>query len=163
MVLIKLTGVPHPDLNDGLPQPVYIDASRVLLICQGHHEWPKIGSIERHRELYDRLYRASTALAEKTQAYVPDMTDPVAVAWMRTAQVTAQAVSDAYRAWGGSYNHEDSHPRIDCTEVQLACGTALEHGVMLTRVWVSESPEEVYAKVEEAQRPWRNVPGPVGL
>lgn len=37
-MLIKLTGVPHPDLNGGLGQPCFIDASRVALITQGNHE-----------------------------------------------------------------------------------------------------------------------------
>ena len=147
-MLIKLTGVPHPDLNDGKSMPVFIDASRVLLISQGWHEYPKIGAIERQRDLYHKLYKLTEELAEKVSSYMPSMTDPIAVGWLRTAQTAAQAVSGAYRDWGASHNQSLFHPRVECTEIQLACGTALEHGVMLTRVWVTESPEEVYGIVE---------------
>lgn len=150
MSLIQLTSVAHPDLNEGKPQAVFIDASRVLLIVQGHCQHPKIGSIERHRELFDKLYRLSSELAEKSNGYVPNMHDPVAVEWMSTARSAANAVTDAYRSWGAAYSQQDFHPRADCTEVQLACGTALEHGVMLTRVWVSEPTEEVARRVRGA-------------
>lgn len=142
-MLIRLTGIPHPDLNGGNAQPIYIDASRVLLILGGYVTLPKLGSMEAHKELYDKLFIASRQLADAANSYMPDMTDPTAVGWMRTIQMTAGDVNSAYKAWGSSYNQNDFYPRIDCTEIQLACGTALEHGVMLTRVWVSESPEEV--------------------
>lgn len=150
MALIKLTGVPHPDLNGGVAQPVYIDASRVLLICQGHHQFPKIGSLERNHENYSRLRSGAEKLAEIVNGYIPKMDDPTAVGWMRVAQVAAQAVSDAARSWREAAGLQDYHPRMDCTEVQLACGTALEHGVMLTRVWVSETPEEVMRAIQYA-------------
>lgn len=150
-MLIKLTGVPHPDLNGGRAQPVYIDASRVLLIAQGHHRFPKIGSVERHKQLYDRLYQGSSKLSDLVNAYIPKMTDPIAVEWMSTAREAAGCVNDAYRAWAGGWREEDYHPSMDCTEVQLACGTALEHGVMLTRVWVSDPIEDVAKKVAESR------------
>lgn len=147
-MLIKLTGVPHPDLNGGVGQPVYIDASRVLLITQGHHQYPKIGAVERKQELATKLYAASCALMDHVNAYVPKMDDPVAVEWMMTARASAMEVQNAYQKFSYVYRDRDYHPRVDCTEVQLACGTALEHGVMLTRVWVAESPEEVADKVQ---------------
>lgn len=143
MALVKLTGVPHPDLNGGKPQAVYIDASRVLLITQGHHQFPKIGSIERKQELAQKFYDAACNLSDHVGKYLPAMDDPVALGWMNTARVTATEVQNAYQKYSYLSRSEDYHPRVDCTEVQLACGTALEHGVMLTRVWVSESPEEV--------------------
>ena len=156
-MLIKLTGVPHPDLNGGKAQPVYIDASRVLLICQGHVTYPKIGAVERNRALYDDLYRGACTLAEKVNGYIPQMTDPVAVGWMKTANAAAVAVNEAYAAWGRAYNEGNYHPRVDCTEVQLACGTALEHGVMLTRVWISE-PVDFVAELVAWRRGERMVP-----
>jgi hypothetical protein len=48
---------------------------------------------------------------------------------------------------------------VECTEVQLACGTALEHGVMLTRVWVTETPEDVFEKI----RRWPDDVGAIGV
>jgi hypothetical protein len=147
MALIKLTAIPHPDLNGGKPQPVYIDASRVLLILGSHHQHPKIGSVERKREEYMRLRAGAQKLAEIVDGYMPKMDDPIAVGWMRTAQMSAAAVSEAAREYFNALGEPDLHERVDCTEVQLACGTALEHGVMLTRVWVSESPDEVVGKI----------------
>ena len=152
-MLIKLTGLPHPDLNGGRHQPVYIDASRVLLIIQGWQQYPKIGSSERKHQLYSALYRAASELGERVSGYIPSMSDPVALQWMKVAQAAAGAVSDAYRAWGAAYTQQDLHDRMECTEVQLACGTALEHGVMLTRVWVTESPQEVANIIAQALNP----------
>jgi hypothetical protein len=149
-VLIKLTGVPHPDLNGGKPQPIYIDASRVLLIIQGHQRYPKIEAVERGRELLDQLWRLSADLARRANEYIPDFTDPVAMEWVKKIATAAMAVNDAYGSWAKSYQQGDYHPMVECTEVQLACGTALEHGVMLTRVWVSESPDEVAVLVRRA-------------
>lgn len=149
-MLIKLTGVPHPDLNGGKPQAVYIDASRVLLIAQNWHRYPKIGVQDSYNELHSKLFLATSELAEKVSGYIPSMSDPVAVGWMQTAQVAAGAVSEAYRNWGAAHNEQAFHPRVECTEVQLACGTAIEHGVMLTRVCVTESPDEVARAVQKA-------------
>ena len=150
MALIKLTGVSHPDLNGGVAQPVYIDASRVLLICQGHHQFPKIGSLERNKDLYAKLRAGATKLSEIVNGYIPKMDDPTAVGWMRVCQTAAQAALDVTREWYQASGTQDYHERMDCTEVQLACGTALEHGVMLTRVWVSETPEEVMRAIQHA-------------
>ena len=155
-MLIKLTTVPHPDLNDGKPQPCYIDASRVLLIIQGHCQHPKIGSIERNQETYAKLRAGAEKLAQIVNDYVPKMEDPVAVEWMMKARATAGAVNEAVHTWGQGGREQDYHPRVDCTEVQLACGTALEHGVMLTRVWVSETPEQVYNAVQKVVMGSRN-------
>lgn len=152
-MLIKLTGVPHPDLNGGKAQSVYIDASRVLLICQSHVEHPKIGSVEEQRDLHVRIWEAAMTLSQKVCAYVPDMTDPVAVGWMKTATAASHAVNSASNAIQHVSGRSALHPSVDCTEVQLACGTALEHGVMLTRVWVSESPEEVANKIYNMRDP----------
>jgi hypothetical protein len=143
MALIKLTGIPHPDLNGGRPNAVYIDASRVLLIIQGHCQHAKISSIEQKQEEYGKLRAGAMRLTAVVDGYMPKMDDPLAVGWMRTAQMAAHAVTEAAREWHNWIRENDYHPRVDCTEVQLACGTALEHGVMLTRVWVSETPEQV--------------------
>jgi len=151
-MLIKLTSVPNPDLNGGQSQPCYIDASRVLLITQGSFRFAKADSVEAKRKLADDLYGAAMKLSDAVGGYTPSMTDPVAVEWMQRARETSSLVTKAYTDWSRSWNVDDQHPRVDCTEVQLACGTALEHGVMLIRVWVTERPEEVAHRVENAMR-----------
>src|SRR5205823_2322924 len=65
MSLIKLTGVPHPDLSAGVAHPVYIDASRVLLICPSHVEHPKLDAVNRRKEVISQIWAAAEALHEK--------------------------------------------------------------------------------------------------
>ncbi len=152
-MLIKLTGVSNPDLNGGNPAPVYIDASRVLLITPGYTRHAKIAAADRHREIYDRLREGAEKLSRKVGEYVPDMADKVALEWLMQARAGAAEVNEAYQAWARAGRQDDFHPWVECTEVQLACGTALEHGVMLTRVWVTESADEVHKAVQEALSP----------
>lgn len=149
-MLIKLTAVSNPDIDEGREHTVYVDASRVLFITRGTVQFTKVASGEERRIAYDKLWNGVQILTEQVGAYIPSMTDPVAVEWMTRARETVQQISNAYSMWGRAYTQLDSYPRQSCTEVQLACGTALEHGVMLTRVWVKESPEEVAGKVEFA-------------
>ncbi len=148
-MLIKLTGVPHPDLHGDQAPPVFVDASRVLLVCAGHVEHSKLEVVKQRKDFISKMWVAAEALHEKVHAYIPNMTDPVALEWMQTVRAGCSEMSEAYRAIN-RVGPDAYHPRVNCTEVQLACGTALEHGVMLTRVWVSESPEEVYEAVRSA-------------
>jgi len=149
-MLIKLTAVPNPDIEDGREHPVYIDASRVLFITRESVQFTKLASGEERRAAYDQLWKGVQILTEQVGAYIPNMSDPVAVGWFTRARETVQQVSNAYAMWSRAYTNLDNYPRQSCTEVQLACGTALEHGVMLTRVWVKESPEEVYDAITTA-------------
>lgn len=156
-MLIKLTGVPHPELDDGVPRPVYIDPRKVIVVVRGHIEQPKLGSAAKRRALYTELFAATSALQQMISDYVPRMDDPVAVEWMLKAQATARAVNNAYDRWASAYKADEiSHPPVACTEVHLSCGTALEQGVMLTRVFVSETPEEVVNAIN-----WRDIPKPI--
>lgn len=152
MELIKLTAVPNPEIDDGAPYAVYIDATRVLYISRGTIRFTKEDAIDTHRAYYDKLYAGSRKLAEMVNAYVPAMDDPTAVGWMMRARETSQAVQEAYTAWARAYQQHEQYDRQSCTEIQLACGTALEHGVMLTRIWVQESPENVAELVAETKR-----------
>lgn len=145
MALIRLTQVPHPDLADGKPQPCYVDASRILLITRGTIAHPKKASNQDRRAWLERLWQGSRKLSDMTNDYLPAMDDPAAVSWMVNARDTAAQVRAAYDATGKAYDKGDYWPEQECTEISMACGTALEHGVMLSRVWVSETPEEVAA------------------
>lgn len=66
-----------------------------------------------------------------------------AAKWAKEMHLLMHDVQACHAAWGQAYREDDYHPRLACTEVQLACGTALEHGVMLTRIMVTETPDEV--------------------
>jgi hypothetical protein len=63
MSLIKLTALPHPDLNGGKPWPVYVDR-RVLLITRSWHQHVKIAHGDVKREVYDDLYSGARRLAK---------------------------------------------------------------------------------------------------
>ena len=153
MSLIKLTAVPNPDVDEGRPAAVYLDATRILMITRSSVQFTKQGSVDRHRELYDTLYGAAQKLSDQVGNYIPSMTDPVAVEWMTRARDASCKVNDAFSVWGKAYAQPEMHPRVMCTEIQLACGTALEHGVMLARVWVTETPEEVKNLIEDRVYP----------
>lgn len=150
--MIKLTGVPHPDINGGLPWPVYIDASRVLMITRTRHQQVKLLNAGLKRELYDDLYGATQRLTERLNKDFPSTIDnEKAAGWAKDLHMLAHAVNEAASAWGRAFRNDDFHPDVECTELQLACGTALEHGVMLSRVWVSEAPEEVALALRRAK------------
>lgn len=148
-MLIKLTAVPNPDIDEGATSPCYVDATRIIAITRSFVEFRKIESVQRKRRLHDQLYAAAVALWDEVGEYIPKMTDPLAVEWMQRARETASKVTQAHEIWGRAYREEDVYPAKMCTELQLACGTALEHGVMLARVWVSETPEQVVDKIRE--------------
>ena len=148
MALIKLTALTHPEVNGGTPYPVYVDASRVLLISRSSHQFLKMGAADLKREVYDDLWAGARRLEKLLNEKMPDEIDTQEAAkWAKEIRMLAREVQEAYSAWGQAYRQDDFYPRVECTEVQLACGTALEHGVMLTRVMVTETPEEVNDKV----------------
>lgn len=143
MKLIELTGVPHSDVDDGKPQKVFIDPSRILLVNRTKLAHAKEGSIENRRQMAEDLRNATRALLEKVHGYQPDMTDPVALSWMMQAKTAAGEVQAAFLDWSKAFVEQDYYPMVACTEISMACGTGLEHGVMLAKVWVSETPEQV--------------------
>jgi len=144
MALIKLTAVSNPDIDDGVPCAIYVDATRVLGIQRASVQFMKQWSVDEKQKLQHDLWSATEKLVDHVGQYIPDMTDPTAVEWMSRARETSQMVNHAYSLWSKAAIHPEHYPRVMCTELQLACGTALEHGVMLARVYVQESPEEVY-------------------
>ena len=153
MALIKLTGLPHPELFEGKPQAVYIDASRVLFITRTHRQHSKVNSEQLKIEAYDDLYSGIQRLTKLMRDKMPQEIDTSAAAkWTKDIHLASHDVQEAFSAWGRAYRADDYHPGMECTEVQLACGTALEHGVMLTRVWVSETPEQIVDAIANSGR-----------
>lgn len=148
-MLIKLTALAHPDINGGQPWPVYIDATRIISISRAVHQHIKLLNADVKREAADDLYghvqRLNNFLAEKWPTAI-DTSD--AAEWAKKIHRAAHEVGEAYQAWSRSWRAEDLHPRVECTEIQLACGTALEHGVMLARHWVTEDPDKIAELVE---------------
>lgn len=158
-MLIKLTAVMHPDINAGQPLPVYVDPKRVLLITPGFVQHAKEGSIEQHRQAMQSLFEevqrvsAEAGSAGPPKNWHPDSeqeaekTGHEMQRWLN-AKEAAASLTAAYQLVARAGSQVGLHPRRACTEVQLACGTALENGVMLARVWVTEPPEKVAHMVE---------------
>lgn len=147
-MLVKLTGIPHPEINGGVPWSVYVDPTRVLLITRATHRQTKLLAAEERRALYDDMRGNVEQLnLLLTKKWPNEIDTQQASERAKELHMMANAVNDACVNWSRSYRAEEVHPAIECTELQLACGTGMEHGVMLARVWVSESPEQVAAKL----------------
>lgn len=150
-MLIKLTGIPHPDVNGGQSWPIYIDATRVLFITRSIHRPVKMMNSNLKAELYDDLYDSTRRLHEHLQKVWPtEIDNQEAAAWAKTMTMASQAVNEAYSQWNRSYRADEFWAPVECTEIQLACGTALEHGVMLARMWCMEQPDEVAKTIHDA-------------
>lgn len=155
--MIQLTGVPHPDINNGEQTPVFIDESRVLVIEQSTTQFTKRRSAEKYRQavqgLHQEVERVRSELSE-TPPMVPTTENEAEQIrrWVQ-AKDCAGALQAAYGLVANAANHVESHPPVDCTCVSLACGTGLEHGVMLSRVFVTESPAEVAHRVQNKIQP----------
>lgn len=152
MALIKLTALSHPSVADGQAWPVYIDWSRVLLITRSTHQFVKMEPVALKREAYDDMWAGVQRLTKLLNEKMPTEIDSQAAAkWAKDMHMLLHDVQGCHAAWGQMYRVDDLYPRVDCTEVQLACGTALEHGVMLTRIMVTETPDEVAKAVQIEQ------------
>lgn len=147
-MLLKLTGLSNPDNDQGRQSAVYIDASRILVIERGRLGFAKQGSIEANRQATEILHQEVHRIANELTARVPSMVpendrDAERVRMYMQAKDAAASLMAAFGEVSRTANSSDYYPAIDCTCISLACGTALEHGVMLSRVYVHETPEEV--------------------
>jgi len=155
-MLIKLTGIPHPDINGGKSAPVYIDPTRVLVITRATTRQAKYKSIEAHRQamnsLHEEVQRVSGELQNIPGMFVETEGDAKKIEGWAHVKEAAGALSAAYGLVARTQAEPEYHPDVECTNVSMACGTGLEHGVMLCRVDVVESPEEVAEKIQTLTR-----------
>lgn len=150
--LMRLTALAHPDIDEGKAKSIYVDPTRILVIERNVNRFTKEGSHERRRQ-------AMTSLFEEVERVVAESkTLPMTMAadneeqarandrWM-WARESAASLQTAYHLVSRASSEPEYYPKQDCTIVCLACGTGLEHGVMLSRVMVTETPEEIAAKL----------------
>lgn len=155
MRLIKLTCVPHPDIDDGKPRTIYVDPTRILTIERARTSLVKEGSQEQHRQAIQGLFEeverivAEASTMKKTMVPTSEEEARWADQWM-FARESAAALQSAYQIVARVASGPAYYPRVDCTVVSMACGTGLEHGVMLARAEVTETPEEIAALMERA-------------
>lgn len=151
--LIKLTNVPHPDIEEGKPQPVYVDASRILSISRARFAYAKEESIERHRKATWAFWEAVEKLQRQTLNQQPNMEDPAAATWMVQLRNGLGLLTGAYENLNRISREPEYYERDTVTMISLACGTGLEHGVMLEKIWVVETPAEVADAINQAGLP----------
>jgi hypothetical protein len=153
MRLLKLTGIGHPDIDEGRQEAVFIDPSRILVIERAHTAHLKERSSEEHRQalqqLWEEVQRVNDEAVAMPRTLMPESEHEARQMdrWMSAREASA-SLNAAYGLVSRALNQPAYHPRIYCTCVQLACGTGLEHGVMLARVFVTETPEEVASQME---------------
>lgn len=145
-MLIKLTGVSHPDQPG--ETPIYIDAARVICITRSVVSYNKKGAEEAYRQalesLWDEVIRVGDEVNNMQKRVAPENEEEARATelWLKRKGV-ADELGNAYKLVSYYAKTPLRHPEVRCTQVDLACGTALEQGVMLTHVWVTESPDEV--------------------
>lgn len=153
MKMIKLTALPHPDLP-GPPRHLYVAASAIILIAPQRMGHPKLGVVDAWRQNIQILYEEVERVAHELSMFPPNMhpeSEKEATELQRWAnrKDIANSLNAAYSmVQKSAAETHQRHPDTDCTEVSLSCGTALEHGVMLSRVYVTETPEEIYARLQ---------------
>lgn len=153
---IKLTGIGDPERPNQSPHPVYIDPSRVLVITRGVTRVTKQQSMDAHRQAMDALHaEVSGAVAQLNERQPKTVTDTLEdhekdIKLVMEMRAVAQALSGAANLVGHYARQTECHPDTECTLVQLACGTGLEHGVMLACVYVQEAPDEVARLIDLA-------------
>ena len=147
-MFIRLTAIPQQDDVEGTARKVFVDANRIIMITSGKMRFPDPKAAENRHQvmngLWDEVARVTVALNANVPSFTPN-TEQEAKALQDWAQAK-QAAQDLTTAANMVKHYADEKgykDAIECTEVSLACGTALEQGVMLTRVWVTETPEQV--------------------
>ena len=149
MKMIKLTAVQHPDLPPA-ERHVYLRADAIIMIAPTRLGQTKLRAAEDWRQNVQILYEEVERVSHEISSFPPNI-HPESEREVRELQVWANR-KDIANSLATAYNMVQKsaaatntrHPDVDCTEVSLSCGTALEHGVMLSRVYVQESPDQIY-------------------
>lgn len=151
-MLIKLTSVGHPDIDGGVGQAIYIEANRVLAVGRARIAQSREGAYEEHQQALARLTQEIERVGGDISRMRINFEDPdqaSTIQQLRDQQVRLHNTHmKLMQITSGPFNH----PRFNCTEVCLACGT-VEHSVMLSRHYVSETPDEVYVKLQSKWAP----------
>lgn len=142
-MLLKLTSPEVPG-EPAKNRTCYVDPRHIIMITREMFEPVKRKVLEERNETIEDLWRGTRQLATIVSGYMPSMDDPTAVGWMVQAKEAANHVGAIYTELNRVHKGETPrHPAQEVTVVHLGCGTALEHGVMLAKVWVVETPEEI--------------------
>lgn len=146
--MIRLTGINNIEYPDERQMAVYVDAEAIIMITLGYTQFPKRADQEQLRAataaLWEEVDRVTSTLTGPAPLMAPTSEEEAQkVTDWANARQAAQDLTAAARLVDHYANRTSYGERIQCTEIALSCGTALEHGVMLSRVLVQERPEQI--------------------
>lgn len=148
--MLKLTAIPHPDLNGGKPYPVYVDPTHVVLIERGKTSQERYSWREQQHELtslfWDEVQRTTGEMKQGMPSMaVQSSEDEEALRrWMGRRDIAA-SIQAAYGIVNEASREARYYPPVECTCLQLAVPNA--RFAMLPAVYVTETPEQVAALV----------------
>lgn len=159
--MIKLTGVNAPERANEAPGSIYVDPDAIITICTAFQRFERRQDREQQiaatKSLWEEVERVTAALAggEAPKLTVESQVDADRLQGWANARQAAADLTAAARLVDNYANRASYTEPMRCTEIALSCGTAIEHGVMLSRLWVRETPEEVVGIIDQTdpQRP----------
>ena len=160
-MLLKLTAIPHPDINAGQPYPVYVDPSQVVLIektktRQQRFDWEDAQS-DAARSFWDEVQRCTGEVsASMPTNFMPDDGQEAQkfgdeMKRWATRRDIAASIHAAYGIINSLAQQPARYPSLECTVIQLAVPNA--RFTMLPAIYVQETPEQVARLIDPGT--WR--------
>jgi len=158
--LLKLTAIPHPDLNGGQPYPVFVDPDHIVLIERSKTSQERYGwrdeQIDLQVRFWQEVQRCDSELTQSAPtSFVPhtdELADKLNVEmrrWLDRKDIAA-SIHTAFGMIQNATQQPSRYPAVECTCIQLDIPNARH--TMLPVVYVTETTEEVAAMVVDKQR-----------
>lgn len=150
--MIKLTAIPHPDINRGKPYSIFVDVEPIMLIERTAHQQTRSDLKMRHNiavsELWDELQRAMREV-QKAPNVVPENEEEVVATtkWVQRTHLI-NSMSGVYQQLNSLNQQPSFYDPVECTVIQM--GAQNSRYTMLPCVYVVETPEEVMRSILEA-------------
>jgi hypothetical protein len=153
MRLIKLTQLPHPDVDGGRGGPIFINSDSIISIERCRVGYEMEGRIEQYRQTLSSLHNEVMRVSAQLERINIDFERPEdSTKDVMDARECASALKSAYALLQHTASIGLTHPRVDCTCVNL-----LGNSVCL-KVFVTETPEQV-----ASMRTWAVTAGLIAL
>lgn len=159
--MIRLTGVEAEQDQQEREPAVYVDPDAIITIVSCKQRFARRADQEQHqaaiRSLFEEVTRVTAELTNRDapKLAVESQEDADRLQSWANSKQAATDLTAAARLVEHYANHVSYTDPVRCSEIALSCGTALEHGVMLSRLWVKETPEEIVGIITKTdpQRP----------
>ena len=146
MAFIRLTAIPHPDINEGKSYPVYVDSEHIVLIERGKTSQEKWAWRDQQHDavsrFWDEVQRIDGEIRANVGKLVPDNEEEMKETrvWAQRRDI-ASSINAAYGIVNQMSQQPARYPAVECTCIQLAVPNA--RFTMLPAVFVTETPEQV--------------------